>query len=184
MSRADRYAPIRRLAIANRGEAAMRCIRAVKTLRALEASDLECVALYTDVDRDEPFVRHADQRVRLAAPDGPVRAYLDADGLLAAIRRAGADAVWPGWGFAAEDPDFADRVVAEGLRFLGPSGDVIRALGEKIGAKRLAESVGVPVVPWSRGPVPVSSRTVAGWRGRQWASPTVLRARPFSLSGA
>jgi acetyl/propionyl-CoA carboxylase alpha subunit/acetyl-CoA carboxylase carboxyltransferase component len=174
VSGADRHASIRRLAIANRGEAAMRCIRAVKALRALEASGLECLALYTDVDRDEPFVRHADQRVRMAAPDGPVRAYLDADGLLAAIRGAGADAVWPGWGFAAEDPDFADRVVAEGLRFLGPSGDVIRALGEKIGAKRLAESVGVPVVPWSRGPVPDAA--VAAREAERLGFPLVIKA--------
>jgi acetyl/propionyl-CoA carboxylase alpha subunit/acetyl-CoA carboxylase carboxyltransferase component len=174
VSSADQRASIRRLAIANRGEAAMRCIRAVKALRALEASGLECVALYTDVDRDQPFVRHADQCVRLAAAEGPVRAYLDADELLAAIRRAGADAVWPGWGFAAEDAEFADRVVSEGLRFLGPSGDVIRALGEKVGAKRLAESVGVPVVPWSRGPVP--DATVAAREAERLGFPLVIKA--------
>ena len=119
-------------------------------------------------------MRHADQRVRLAEPDGPVRAYLDPDGLLAATRRAGSDAVWPGWGFAAEDADFADRVVAEGLRFLGPSGDVIRALGEKIGAKRLAESVGVPVVPWSRGPV--SDAAVAAREAERLGFPLVIKA--------
>jgi acetyl/propionyl-CoA carboxylase alpha subunit/acetyl-CoA carboxylase carboxyltransferase component len=147
----DRLRP-RRLAIANRGEAAMRCVRAVKSLRALEGSSLECVALYTDVDRDAPFVHAADRAVRLDAPAGPVAAYLDAEGILRAVRRAGADSLWPGWGLLAEDPDFADRARAEGLVFLGPSGDAMRALGDKIGAKRCAERAGVPVLPWSGGP--------------------------------
>ncbi len=127
----------------------MRCVRAVKALRASEGSALRVVALYTDVDRDAPFVRHADIAVRLPAPAGEVRAYLDHDVVIAALRRAGADAVWPGWGFVAEDPAFADRVVAAGMRFLGPSGDAMRALGDKIAAKQLAERAGVPVTPWS-----------------------------------
>ena len=67
--------------------------------------------------------------------------------------RAGADAVWPGWGFVSEDPDFADRVTDHGICFLGPPGDVMRALGDKIDAKRIAEEAGIPVVPWSRGVV-------------------------------
>jgi acetyl/propionyl-CoA carboxylase alpha subunit/acetyl-CoA carboxylase carboxyltransferase component len=145
--------PIRCLGVVNRGEAAMRCIRAVKTLRARERSDLRAVALYTDVDRDAPFVRHADAAVRLPAPAGEVRAYLDHDLLLDALRRAGADAVWPGWGFVAEDPVFADRVAAAGLCFLGPSGDAMRALGDKIAAKRLAAEAGVPIAAWSGGAV-------------------------------
>jgi len=144
---------IHRLAILNRGEAAMRCIRSVKALRALENSDLESIAIYTDVDRDAPFVRHADHAIRLEAPNGPVAAYLDHDRLIALLVRAGADAVWPGWGFVAEDPDFADRVTDSGICFLGPSGDVMRALGDKIDAKRIAEDAGISVVPWSRGVV-------------------------------
>ncbi len=96
---------IRRLTIVNRGEAAMRCIRAVKALRAAEGSRLEVVALYTRVDRDAPFVRHADQSFLLASEEGrEVQAYLDHEGLLEALKRARADAVWPGWGFVAEDP--------------------------------------------------------------------------------
>jgi len=140
---------IRRLGIVNRGEAALRCVRAVKTLRALEGSDMRAVVLYTDVDRDAPFVRHADAAIRLPATAGEVRAYLDHDLVIAALARAGADAVWPGWGFVAEDPTFADRVVAEGMIFLGPSGAAMRALGDKIAAKQLAERVGVPVTSWS-----------------------------------
>jgi acetyl/propionyl-CoA carboxylase alpha subunit/acetyl-CoA carboxylase carboxyltransferase component len=145
--------PIRCLGVVNRGDAAMRCIRAVKALRAREGSGMRAVVLYTDVDRDAPFVRHADAAVRLPAPAGEVRAYLDHELVIGALVRAGADAVWPGWGFVAEDPVFADRVVAAGMRFLGPSGDAMRALGDKIAAKELAERAGVPVTPWSGGVV-------------------------------
>ena len=105
----NRFEPIRRLAIVNRGEAAMRCVRAVKALRAEEGSSLEAVALYTAIDRDAPFVRHADLALELPAPRGEVAAYLDHDGLLAALRRAGADAVWPGWGFVSESPEFVEK---------------------------------------------------------------------------
>jgi acetyl/propionyl-CoA carboxylase alpha subunit/acetyl-CoA carboxylase carboxyltransferase component len=145
----NRFEPIRRLAIVNRGESAMRCIRAVKALRVQEGSDLQSVALFTEIERDAPFVRHADLAVPL---DGSgVAVYLDHDSILDAIRRVEADAVWPGWGFVAEDPSFVERLGEEGVRFLGPSPSAMRALGDKIGSKHLAESVNVPVTPWSRG---------------------------------
>ncbi|MCL4685644.1 biotin/lipoyl-binding protein [Myxococcota bacterium] len=145
--------PIRCLAIANRGEAAMRCLRTVKALRAREGTPLESVALYTEVDRDAPFVRHADRALALAPAASPVAAYLDREGMLETLRRAGADAVWPGWGFLAEDPVFVERCTAAGIRFLGPPAAAMRALGDKIDAKRLAESQRVPVLPWSGGEV-------------------------------
>src|SRR6476619_5934948 len=107
----------------NRGEAAMRCIRTVKSLRALEGSDMKVVALYTDVERDAPFVRHADLAARLAPRATPVASYLDHDLLIATLRQLECDAVWPGWGFVAESPEFVDRLNAAGIRFLGPSGD-------------------------------------------------------------
>ncbi|MGE4650949.1 MAG: biotin carboxylase N-terminal domain-containing protein, partial [Myxococcota bacterium] len=130
----------------------MRCIRAVKALRAAEGSSMRCVALYTDVDRDAPFVRHADAAVRLEVSSGTaVSAYLDHEGLLAALVHSGADAVWPGWGFVAEDPVFVDRVEAAGLRFLGPPAEVMRAVGDKIGSKHAAERSDVPVIPWNGG---------------------------------
>jgi len=147
----NRFEPIQRLAIVNRGEAAMRCVRAVKALRAEEGSTLEAVALYTAIDRDAPFVRHADHAFELPAPRGEVAAYLDHDGLLAALRAAGADAVWPGWGFVSESPEFVEKLAAAGIRFLGPSPSAMRALGDKIGSKRIAEAAGVPVTPWSGG---------------------------------
>ncbi len=140
---------LRRLAIVNRSEPAMRCIRAVKTFRELENVELECVAFYTDVDRDASFVRHADRAVRLPSPDGPVQAYLDYDGLIRAIQDVGADSVWPGWGFLSEDPEFVSRLDQTGICFLGPPADVMRSLGDKICAKQLAVAAGVPVIPWS-----------------------------------
>src|SRR5262247_3481607 len=123
-------APIRRLAIVNRGEAAMRCIRAVKALRAEEGSELQAIALYTASDRDVPFVRHADAAIEIASPRGEVAAYLDHDVVLAALRRCHADAVWPGWGFVAEDPAFVERLEQAGSRFLGPSPAAMRRLGD------------------------------------------------------
>jgi acetyl/propionyl-CoA carboxylase alpha subunit/acetyl-CoA carboxylase carboxyltransferase component len=143
--------PIRRLAIVNRGEAAMRCVRTVKSLRALEGSGLSVIALYTDADREAPFVRHADMAYRLPVTTTPVAAYLDHDLLLATLLQAGVDAVWPGWGFVAESADFVDRLRDAGIRFLGPTGDTMRRLGDKIASKELAERVGVPVTAWSRG---------------------------------
>ena len=101
---------LRCIGIVNRGEAALRCIRTVKSMRARDGIDLRCLALFTDVDRNAPFVRQADAALRLTPPGATaVSAYLDADGLLDALRRGGADAVWPGWGFVAEDAEFADR---------------------------------------------------------------------------
>lgn len=147
------FQPIRCLAIVNRGEAAMRCIRAVKSLRALEGQELRVVALYTAADRDAPFVRHADQAIELPIKTTPVAAYLDHDLLLSVLRRVGADAVWPGWGFVAESPQFVDKLAAAGIRFLGPSAATMRALGDKISSKLLAEDVDVPVTDWSGGEV-------------------------------
>src|SRR5712691_10514487 len=121
-----------RVAIVNRGEAAMRLIHAVRDLSAQAGSRIETVALYTDADRTATFVREAD----LAYPLGPAsaRPYLDHAVLGRALTESGADAAWVGWGFVAEDPAFAE-------------------LGDKIGAKLIAEEAGVPVAPWSRGAV-------------------------------
>ena len=86
----------------------MRCIRSVKSLRAHEGSAMRVVALYTDVDREAPFVRHADNALRLPVKTTEVAAYLDHDQLLDALRKVSADAVWPGWGFVAESAEFAE----------------------------------------------------------------------------
>ncbi|BCB91839.1 hypothetical protein Psuf_091520 [Phytohabitans suffuscus] len=140
-----------RIAIVNRGEAAMRLIHAVREIAAETGSRIETVALHTDVDRTATFVREAD----IAHELGPAsaRPYLDLPLLEAALVETGADAAWVGWGFVAEDPAFAELCDKIGITFVGPSPDAMRRLGDKIGAKLIAEEVGVPVAPWSRGPV-------------------------------
>ncbi|MBO0802909.1 MAG: ATP-grasp domain-containing protein [Nocardiopsaceae bacterium] len=140
-----------RVAIVNRGEAAMRLIRAVRDLSLQTGERIETVALYTDVDSAATFVREAD----LAYLLGPAsaRPYLDYDVLERALAETGADAAWVGWGFVAEDPVFADRCAKAGVTFIGPDAEAMRKLGDKIGAKLIAEQAGVPVAPWSRGEV-------------------------------
>ena len=93
----------------------MRCLRAAKSLRTREGSELHTIAIYTDVDRDAPFVRHADQAVLLPSPSGATAAYLDHDALLKALQGANADSVWPGWGFVAEDAEFVERLDSAGI---------------------------------------------------------------------
>jgi acetyl/propionyl-CoA carboxylase alpha subunit/acetyl-CoA carboxylase carboxyltransferase component len=105
----------------------------------------------TPPDRDAPFARQADRAVELSAANGAVAAYLDHDCVVAALKSVGADAVWPGWGFVAEDPEFVDRLANEGIIFLGPSAAAMRELGDKITSKHLAEKAGVPVTEWSGG---------------------------------
>jgi acetyl/propionyl-CoA carboxylase alpha subunit len=140
-----------RIAIVNRGEAAMRLIHAVRDLVAETGTPIETVALHTDVDRTATFVREAD----IAYDLGPAsaRPYLDLAVLERALVETGADAAWVGWGFVAEDPAFAELCEKIGVTFVGPSAEAMRKLGDKIGAKLIAEEVGVPVAPWSRGAV-------------------------------
>ncbi|MBR7834225.1 ATP-grasp domain-containing protein [Actinospica durhamensis] len=140
-----------RVAIVNRGESAMRLIHAVRDLAAQTGVPMETVALYTDVDRTSTFVREADLAYDLGPASG--RPYLDLAVLECALIESGADAAWVGWGFVAEDPAFAEMCARIGVTFVGPSADAMRKLGDKIGAKLLAEEVGVPVAPWSRGAV-------------------------------
>src|SRR3954451_6637445 len=143
----------RRIAIVNRGEAAMRLIHAVRDLNAEngEAEPIRTIALYTDAEPAAMFVRKAD----LAYPLGPAaaRPYLDYDRLDSALLATEADAVWVGWGFVAEDPNFADMCRQRGITFIGPSPEAMRQLGDKVGSKLIAEDAGVPVAPWSRGSV-------------------------------
>ncbi len=150
---------VRRLAIVNRGEPAMRCLAAVAELGDDFGEPITTIALYTDPDEASLFVRQADEAVPLgpaliADPNGGRHgAYVDIDKVMAALARARADSVWVGWGFIAESADFAARCEEAGITFVGPPSDVIRLLGDKVRAKQLAESLGIPVVPWSGGPV-------------------------------
>ncbi|MEU5878583.1 biotin carboxylase N-terminal domain-containing protein [Spirillospora sp. NPDC047279] len=140
-----------RVAIVNRGEAAMRLIHAVRDLSAETGTRIETVALYTDADRNATFVREAD--VAYSLGPASARPYLDHAVLEKALVDTGADAAWVGWGFVAEDPAFAELCEKIGVTFVGPSAEAMRRLGDKIGAKLIAEEVGVPVAPWSRGEV-------------------------------
>jgi acetyl/propionyl-CoA carboxylase alpha subunit/acetyl-CoA carboxylase carboxyltransferase component len=161
-----------RVAIVNRGEAAMRLIHAVRDLSAQTGSRVETVALYTDADRTATFVREAD----LAYPLGPAsaRPYLDHAALERALVKTGADAAWVGWGFVAEDPAFAELCEKIGVTFIGPDADAMRKLGDKIGAKLIAEQAGVPVAPWSRGPVATLDDALAAAEGIGY--PLMLKA--------
>jgi acetyl/propionyl-CoA carboxylase alpha subunit/acetyl-CoA carboxylase carboxyltransferase component len=151
----------RNIAIVNRGEAAMRLIHAVREYNHEHDLDLQTIALYTDPERRAMFVREADIAVPLGPPffidaDGQRKnAYLNYEAIEQALVESGAEAVWVGWGFVAEHPEFADLVEHKlGLTFIGPDGDCMRRLGDKIASKRMAEEAGVPVARWSGGPVP------------------------------
>ncbi len=139
-----------RIAVVNRGEAAIRLIHAVKDLCAA-GEEFVTVALYTDAEQLARFVREADESYALGPASA--RPYLDLKVLETALVETRADAVWVGWGFVAEDPAFVDLCDRLGVTFIGPSSEAMRRLGDKIGAKLLAEEVGVPVAPWSNGPV-------------------------------
>ncbi|MFI6790700.1 carboxyl transferase domain-containing protein [Nonomuraea sp. NPDC050383] len=161
-----------RVAIVNRGEAAMRLIHAVRDVAAETGTRMETVALHTDVDRTATFVREAD----IAYDLGPAsaRPYLDLKVLERALVETGADAAWVGWGFVAEDPAFAELCDKIGVTFVGPSAEAMRKLGDKIGAKLIAEEVGVPVAPWSRGPVETLDAALAAAAGIGY--PLMLKA--------
>jgi propionyl-CoA carboxylase alpha chain len=132
--------PITSVLVANRGEIARRVFR---TARAM---GMRCIAVFVEADADAPFVREADEAIRL--PDG----YLNADAIIAAALRTGADAIHPGYGFLAENAAFAGAVQAAGISWVGPSPEVIETMGDKLAAKRVAAEAGVPTLPWADEP--------------------------------
>jgi acetyl/propionyl-CoA carboxylase alpha subunit len=133
-------APFRRVLVANRGEIALRIIRACHEL------GMQAVAVYSDADVDAAHVRAADLAVRLG-PAPSSESYLLADAVVAAAVATGADAIHPGYGFLAERASFAEAVERAGLVFVGPDHRSIAALGDKLAARRVATEAGVPVVP-------------------------------------
>ena len=140
---------ITRLAIVNRGEAAMRAIHAVRELNDSREEPIRVIALYSESERHALFVRQADERYCI----GPASAYLDYEALERALTETKADSAWVGWGFVAEHPAFSELCDRLGIVFAGPDAEVMRKLGDKIEAKKLAEQAGVPVAPWSGGSV-------------------------------
>ena len=132
--------PFHTVLVANRGEIALRVLRTVRRM------GYGSVAVYSEADRNNPHVQAADRAVCIG-PAAPAQSYLNIEAILAAARLAGADAIHPGYGFLSENDAFADAVDAAGLVFIGPSGDNIRAMGNKAGAKRLMQAAGMPCIP-------------------------------------
>jgi geranyl-CoA carboxylase alpha subunit len=181
-----------KILIANRGEIALRIMRTARRL------GYGVVAVYSDADRDALHVREADQAVRIGQAL-PAQSYLNIDAIIAAAKASGAGAVHPGYGFLAENEDFALACRDAGLVFIGPSPEAIRAMGNKAGAKDIMRKAGVPCVPGYQGAdqgdaamlaearkigFPVMIKAVAGGGGRGMRLVTDAAAFPDALRGA
>jgi acetyl-CoA carboxylase biotin carboxylase subunit len=140
--------------VANRGEIARRVVRTARRM------GIRAVAVYSDADADLPYVREADQAVHIG-PAQPARSYLDAAAIIEAAAKTGAKAIHPGYGFLAENADFARQVIAAGLTWVGPDPAAIEQMGDKIRARNLMERSGVPVSPGSREPLTDVAAAVA-----------------------
>lgn len=151
---AESMKPMRSLLVANRGEIARRIFRTARQM------GLATVAVYADGDAHAPFVAEADSAIALNGRNA-AETYLDIGKVLAACQRSGADAVHPGYGFLAENSDFARACRAAGLVFIGPSPEAIDAMGDKAGAKRLMLAAGVPCIPGYEGEDQSEARLVA-----------------------
>jgi len=154
--------------VANRGEIA------VRVMRACEELGIDTVAVYSDADRDAGHVRYADEAYNV----GPARAadsYLDGAAIVEAAGRSGADAIHPGYGFLAENADFAARVeAAEGVTWVGPASDAMERLGEKTRARKIMQSADVPIVPGTTDPVEESEEVTAF--GEEHGYPVAIKA--------
>ena len=135
-----------KLLIANRGEIALRILRACKELH------IPTVAVYSEADRDLMHVKMADESICIG-PANSTNSYMNVPAIISAMELSGADGVHPGYGFLSENADFAEQIEKSGFQFAGPSSEIIQTMGNKISAKKLAKKVGLPIVPGSEGPI-------------------------------
>ncbi|HUP82715.1 MAG TPA: biotin carboxylase N-terminal domain-containing protein [Candidatus Limnocylindria bacterium] len=147
--------PFDRLLIANRGEIAVRIIRACREL------GIEAIAVHSDADVDAVHVKAADRTVRIGPPPA-TESYLRVDAIVAAAVETGAQAIHPGYGFLSEQPALAEACTAAGIVFVGPGVETLGQLGDKIAARQRASAVGVPVVPGTFEPLPAGGDADAG----------------------
>jgi len=164
---ARRAPEFKRVLIANRGEIALRVVRACRD------AGIASIAVYADPDAGAPFVRLADEAVPLAGTSA-ADTYLDIGKLLAAAGETGAEAIHPGYGFLAENADFAQAALDAGLTWIGPPPEVIRALGDKIRARAIAARVGAPLVPGTARPAVDAAEAVRF--AEQHPGPVVIKA--------
>ena len=164
-----------RIAVINRGEPAVRLIRAVRELNSEFGYGIKVIALHTAAERGALFVRLADEGVLLRDKGDLGSPYLDHAELERAMIAGKVDACWPGWGFVSEDAGFVELCDRIGVTFIGPPAAAMRKLGDKVQAKYLAEATGVPVAPWSGGPVEDMASALE--HAKQIGYPMILKAR-------
>lgn len=137
----------KKILIANRGEIALRIQRACKEM------GIKAVMVYSEADREAKYVKLADEAICIGPAPSP-QSYLNMPAIIAAAEVADAEAIHPGYGFLAENADFAERVEKSGFTFIGPGPEAIRTMGDKVSAKRAMLKAGVPCVPGSDGALP------------------------------
>lgn len=159
---------LQKVLIANRGEIALRILRACKEL------GIKTVAVHSKADRDLIHVRLADEAVCIG-PASPTHSYLNIPALISAAEVTDASAIHPGYGFLSENADFAEQVERSGFAFIGPTADVIRLMGDKVSAIESMKAAGVPTVPGSDGPLPADDQKIIAI-GRRIGYPVIVKA--------